>query len=76
MIQKLRELLVADPFQPFQVTLADGRKFDIASPDLIWMPAGGRGGLHMFVPHEDRIVSANPLLVTSVDWASPAGASE
>lgn len=70
MIQKLRELLAANPFRPFQVTLADGRKFSITSPDMIWMPAEGRGGLHMFLPEEDRIVSANLLLVTSVDWAA------
>ncbi len=76
MIQKLRELLDANPFQPFHVNLADGRKFAIASPDMIWMPAEGRGGLHIFVPEEDRIVSVNLLLLTSVDWAAPAGARE
>ena len=70
MIQKLRESMEADPFRAFTITLADGRRFDIVSPDMIWMPAGGRGGLHLFVPEEDRIVSVNLMLVASVEWAS------
>jgi hypothetical protein len=72
MIQKLRELLHADPFRPFTVALADGRQFNITSPDMVWMPADGRGGLHFFVPAKDTIVSVNLMLVTSVEWASPA----
>jgi hypothetical protein len=72
MIQKLRELLHGNPFRPFTVALADGRKFSITSPDMIWMPADGRGGLHFFIPAEDVIVSVNLMLVTSVEWASPA----
>ena len=71
MIQKLRELLDAHPFRSFKVSLADGRTFDVVSPDMVWMPADGRGGLHFFVPTQDRIVSVNLLLVTSIDWASP-----
>lgn len=74
MIQKLRELMDADPFRPFTVNLADGRRFEVRSPDMIWMPAEGRGGLHFFVPESDRIVSVNLMLVTAVDWAA-AGAS-
>jgi hypothetical protein len=70
MIQKLRELLEADPFRAFTVALADGRRFDVPSPDLVWMPAEGRGGLHFFLPAEDRIVSVNLMLVASVEWAA------
>jgi len=70
MIQKLRELLEAHPFRPFTVALADGRRFDIVSPDMIWMPAEGRGGLHFFLPSEDRIVSVNIMLVVSVEWSA------
>lgn len=70
MIQKLRELLEANPFRQFTVALADGRRFDVTSPDMIWMPADGRGGLHFFLPAEDRIVSVNLMLVTSVEWAA------
>lgn len=76
MIQKLRELLEAHPFRAFVVRLADGRSLDVPSPDMVWMPADGRGGLHFFVPAQDRIVSVNLLLVTSIEWASPdAGVS-
>jgi len=70
MIQKLRELLEAHPFRAFTVALADGRRFDISSPDLVWMPAEGRGGLHFFVAATDRIVSVNPMLGVSVEWAA------
>ena len=70
MIQKLRELLEAHPFRAFTVALADGRRFDVVSPDMIWMPADGRGGLHFFLPAEDRIVSVNLMLVVSVEWAA------
>ena len=70
MIQKLRELLDAHPFEPFIVALADGRRFSVPSPDMIWLPANGRGGLHFFVPETDRIVSVNPMLMISVEWDS------
>jgi len=72
MIQKLRELLGPDPFRPFTVSLAAGRSFHVVSPDTVWLPTRGRGGLHFFVPSKDRIVSVNLLLVTSIDWASPS----
>lgn len=70
MIQKLRELLEAHPFRAFTVAMADGRRFDVPSPDKIWMPAEGKGGLHFFLPLEDRIVSVNLMLVVSVEWAA------
>lgn len=67
MIPKLRELMTADPFRSFVVALVDGRRFDVSSPDMIWMPAEGCGGLHFFVPEQDRIISVNPLLVSSAE---------
>ena len=69
MIQKLRELIKASPFQGFFIALADGRRFTIGSPDMVWLAAGGRGGLHIFVPDEDIIVTVNPMLVSSVEAA-------
>lgn len=71
MIPKLRELMDARPFRPFTVALADGRRLDVTSPDMIWMPPDGRGGLHSFLPEQDRIASVNPLLVTSMEHAVP-----
>lgn len=68
MIQKLREWLHHDPFRPFVVHLADGQRFDVNSPDMVWMPADGKGGLHFFVPESDRIVSVNLMLVSSIEW--------
>ena len=71
MIEKLRELMKAHPFRPFTVALADGRRFDVSSPDMIWMPAPGKGGLHFYLPEQDRIVSVNSMLIASVEWTSP-----
>jgi hypothetical protein len=68
MIQKLRELIKADLFRPFLVSLADARRFEVASPDMVWLAAGGAGGLHFFVPKDDLIVSVNPMLIASVEW--------
>jgi hypothetical protein len=39
---------------------------------MIGMPAGGRGGLPVFVRAQDRIVSVNLMLVTSVEHAAPS----
>jgi hypothetical protein len=72
MFRKLRQLASSNPFQPFVVALADGRRFPVNSPDMIWMPLGGKGGLHFFVPEEDVTVSVNPLLVVSVECAAEA----
>jgi hypothetical protein len=72
MFRKLRKLATANPFQPFVVALADGRRFAVNSPDMIWMPLGGKGGLHFFVPAENVTVSVNPLLVASVECSSDA----
>lgn len=60
----------ADLFSPFAVALADGRRFEVSSPDMIWLAAGGRGGLHFFLPDEDLIISVNPMLIASVEWLS------
>ena len=43
MIQKLRELLEAHPFRAFTVVLADGRRFDIVSPDTTKRCFGDKG---------------------------------
>jgi hypothetical protein len=71
MIEKLRELMKAHPFRPFVVALADGRRFTVTSPDMIWMPAPGKGGLHFYMPEMDTIISVNSMLIASVEWASP-----
>lgn len=71
MIEKLRSLIAGDPFQPFTISLADGRHFEIRSPDIVWLPAGGRGGLHIFVPEKDWIESVNVMLMSSVGFRSP-----
>jgi hypothetical protein len=71
-IQKLRELVKANPFRPFFVALADGRRFEVSSPDMVWLAAGGQGGLHFFEPKEDLIISVNPMLIASVEWLAPS----
>jgi hypothetical protein len=72
MFRKLRELAEASPFVPFVVSLADGRRFAVNSPDMIWMPRGSKGGLHFFVPERDVTVLVNPFRVASVEYANAA----
>lgn len=40
--ERIREALKRQPFEPFDVRLADGRRFTIPHPDYITMPPGGR----------------------------------
>ncbi len=76
MYRKLRKLVSANPFQPFVVAMVDGRRFAVDSPDFIWMPLGGKGGLHFFLPDENVTVTVNPLLIASVECSSDAFADD
>lgn len=39
---QLREVLRAQPFRPFTVYIADGRKFTVDHPELMMVTPGGR----------------------------------
>lgn len=64
MLQEIRERLAAMPFKPFEILMADGRKLQLASPDMAWIP--GPGILHVWNPETDLSERVNPLLIGSI----------
>lgn len=36
-VQHFRDLLKAQPFRPFRITLSSGRSFDIKHPEMAWL---------------------------------------
>jgi hypothetical protein len=62
--QQLREMLHAQPFQPFDMLTADGRSFSVRHPELVMITPGGRTiGVAV---HDDAIAIVDLLLVTSL----------
>ena len=68
---RIRELLRAEPFQPFVIRLADGREYRIDHPDFVLAPSSevpqitieeADGSLHFL----------SALLITSVERARQA----
>lgn len=72
-IERLREAVSRRPFRPFWISLADGRRFLVRSPEFLWIPPraertfgiSGTGG------DEDYSI-LDLLLVTSLDYRRPA----
>lgn len=63
-IEQIRQLLSAQPFQPFQVHLADGRSVSVPHPEFAWVTPGGRT---IFVSDgAERVHRIDALLVTSL----------
>jgi hypothetical protein len=42
LIERIRELLREQPFQPFRIQMADGRHFDVVHPEHLLLPPAGR----------------------------------
>lgn len=54
----------AQPFKPFTIHLADGSKYHVGHPELVWRPPGGRT---VFVSQGgERVAIIDLLLVTKV----------
>ena len=72
MLEEIRKRLKAAPFEPFSVRTADGRVFEIPSPEFLWMPAPGV--LHIWRPADGASERINPLLIVGVEgpeqWAA------
>jgi hypothetical protein len=62
---QLRKLLQVRPFQPFRIHLADGRNFDVSSPEFLAVSQGGRT-LSLSV-EGDCFEHIDLLLVTSLE---------
>ena len=64
-ISILRELHKARPFVPFTISLAGGRRLEVARNEFLSFFPGGRAA--MLTHDDDRFTSINLLLVASVD---------
>jgi len=69
-IDQLRKLHQARPFEPFDIYLADGRKFSVDHPELLGQSPGGRT-IGVGVP-DGAIEIIDLLLVTNL---KPRGGS-
>ncbi len=63
----IREALHKQPFEPFNVRLADGRRFEVRHPDFVAVHPR-----RVIVIAEDGAWSVvEPLLIVSLDYAPP-----
>jgi hypothetical protein len=64
---RIKELLAAKPFKPFEIHVADGDVLEVKHPELMWVTPGGRT---IFVARgpkeEDGIAILDLLLVTKL----------
>ena len=70
-IEKLRELLHANPFIPFNVRLADGRQIPIGHPDFVASSQTGRIACIFHGPG-DASTFVDVMLVTALEL-NPGG---
>ena len=68
-LQDFRKLYDAEPFRPFTLHLANGRKILVDHPDFVALPRFGRT-LVVLTP-DDRMHYVDLLLVTNMETASP-----
>ena len=70
---KLRDFADAEPFVPFEVELANGRKFRVDHPDFISVPAARFDRYNpyfIFYDKRGNPHSLNPILVGRISSAS------
>jgi hypothetical protein len=64
---RVKELLTAKPFKPFEIHVADGDVLEVKHPELMWITPGGRT---IFVARgpkeEDGVAILDLLLVTKL----------
>jgi hypothetical protein len=65
-IEKMRELIHAQPFEPFVVHLAEGRNVSINHPDFVSSSPTGRV-IHVFHGTGDASTFIDVLLVTALE---------
>ena len=71
-IEKMRELIDAQPFVPFVVHLANGKKLSIDHPEFVSSSKTGRV-IHVFHDPGDASTFIDVLLVTSLELKNGAG---
>ena len=55
-IDQLRSAAKAEPFKPFTVSLADGRRFFVPHPEFVWIPPEASRTFHVAGKGEDESV--------------------
>jgi hypothetical protein len=73
-IEKMRELLHAQPFEPFVVHLADGRKVSVNHPDFLSLSRTGRL-IHVFHGTGDASSFIDVSLVTALELKNGGSAA-
>ena len=71
-IDQLRQAARAEPFEPFSVSLADGRRFFVPHPEFIWIPPKASRTFRIAGNKEDDESVGDLLLVTSIDFGNGA----
>ena len=74
-IEKVREVLHANPFVPFSVRLADGRSVPVLHPDFASASQTGRI-LHIFYGPNDASTFVDVVLVTALEMNPSAAAGQ
>jgi len=74
--EDIREFLTRKPFQPFQITLTDGRTLEVRHPELAMV---GRSAVAIGVPARnrtepiyDRLVTVSLLHIMQIEPVEPA----
>ncbi len=73
-IDQLRMVVKAEPFKPFTVSLADGRRFLVPHPKFVWVPPKASRTFNIAGEGEDQSI-IDLLLVTSIDFGNGAPSS-
>lgn len=70
-LNTIRNALHREPFQPFSLRLADGRKLPVAHPEFVAMTKR----IVVVVAEDNSWKAVDPILIVSVDFdpARPAG---
>jgi hypothetical protein len=66
----LRNARNAQPFQPFAVTLADGRRFEVRHRDFLSISPNGRQAVIWNA--DDSWSVLEPLLILTIDYPAPS----
>ena len=70
-IDQLRRAAKAEPFKPFTVSLADGRRFFVPHPEFVWVPPQASRTFNVAGEGDDQSI-IDSLLVTSIDFGNGA----
>ena len=62
--EQLRKIVRTQPFEPFEIFLADGRSFHVNHPEMVAITGGGRIAL-VTMPEGENYEVVDLLLVTS-----------